>query len=165
MTPRSDRVHPQKRGWTAKNCLPLGDLDRERIADIDRKLSLKLDASQLAANTANRIRIIARASAQSAMEAGAVAADVWPQRSKTRARRKVARTKRNVDVRALPSPTAMAQAIDPIVRQQPGQTYRGDDRGCLLRRLAAIGGREQRRLRDVDAGPHQPEGLAGSLRL
>ena len=29
--------------WLAKNCLTLGDLDRERIADIDRKLALKLD--------------------------------------------------------------------------------------------------------------------------
>jgi integrase len=109
----------------AKNCLPLGDLDRERIADIDRKLGLKLDGSQLAANTANRIRIIARASVQSAIDAGAVAADVWPQRSKTRARRKVARTRRSVDVRALPSPAAMAEAIEAIVTQQPGsKTYR-----------------------------------------
>ncbi len=66
-----------------------------------------------------------RASVQSAIDAGAVAADVWPQRSKTRARRKVARTKRSVDVRALPGPAAMAEAIDAIVTQQPGsKNYR-----------------------------------------
>ena len=64
----------------AKHCLTLAELDRERIADIDRKLDLKLDGSQLAANTASRIRIVARASVQSAIDAGAVAVDVWPQR-------------------------------------------------------------------------------------
>ena len=115
----------QHERWMSKYCLPLGELDRERIADIDRKLGLKLDGSTMAANTANRIRIIARASVQSAIEAGAIAADAWPQRSKTRARRKVARTRRSVDVRALPSPAAMAEAIDAIVTQQPGsKTYR-----------------------------------------
>ena len=111
--------------WMGKHCLTLGELDRERIADIDRKLSLKLDGAQMAANTASRIRIVARASVQSAIDAGAVAADVWPQRSKSRARRKVPRTKRSVDIRTLPSPTLMAAAIDAIVTQQPGnKTYR-----------------------------------------
>ncbi len=109
----------------AKNCLTLGELDRERIAEIDRRLALKLDGSPMAANTANRIRIIARASVQAAMGAGAIASDAWPQRSKSRARRKVARTKRSVDVRSLPSPQAMSEAIDAIVTQQPGsKTYR-----------------------------------------
>ena len=108
-----------------RNCLTLGELDRERIADIDRKLALKLDGAQMAANTANRIRIVARASVQSAIDAGAVTVDVWPPRSKSRARRKVARTKRSVDIRTLPSPAIMAAAIDAIVTQQPGsKTYR-----------------------------------------
>ena len=92
---------------------------------MDRKLGLKLDGSQLAANTTSRIRIVARASVQSAIDAGAVAADAWPQRSKTRARRKVARTKRSVDVRSFPNPAVMAEAIDAIVTQQSGsKTYR-----------------------------------------
>ena len=116
-------AHHEK--WMAKNCLPLGELDRERIADIDRRLGLKLDGSPMAANTPNRIRIIARASVQSAIEAGAIAPDAWPQRSKTRAGRKVARTRRSVDVRSVPRPSAMAEAIDAIVTQQPGsKTYR-----------------------------------------
>lgn len=106
--------------WMSRHCLTLGDLDRDRIAGIDRKLSLKLDGSPMAANTANRIRIVARACVQAAVDAGAVPPDVWPQRSKTRARRKVARTKRSVDVRALPGPTVMAAAIDAIVTHQPG---------------------------------------------
>ena len=111
--------------WLAKHCLTLGELDRERIADIDRKLSLKLDGTPMAANTANRIRIVARASIQSAIEAGAAAADVWPQRSKSRARRKVSRTRRSVDIRTLPGPAVMAEAINAIVTQQPAsRTYR-----------------------------------------
>ena len=106
--------------WMSRHCLTLGDLDRERIAVIDRKLALKLDGSPMAANTANRIRIVARACVQAAIDAGAVPVDVWPQRSKTRARRKVARTNRSVDVRALPGPMVMAAAIDAIVTHQPG---------------------------------------------
>ena len=126
LAPGSDGGHNvQHERWMARHCLTLGELDRERVADIDRKLGLKLDGSQMAANTTNRIRIIARASVQAAIDAGAVAADVWPQRSKTRARRKVARTKRSVDVRSLPSPAVMAEAIDAIVTQQPAsKTYR-----------------------------------------
>ena len=79
----------------------------------------------MAANTANRIRIVARASIEAAIDTGAVPADVWPQRSKTCARRKVARTRRSVDVRALPGPALMAAAIDAIGTHQPGSdTYR-----------------------------------------
>ena len=106
--------------WMVRHCLSLGDLDRDRVAGIDRKLAAKLDGSPMAANTANRIRIVARACVQAAIDAGAVPADVWPQRAKTRARRKVARTNRSVDVRALPGPVVMAAAIDAIVTHQPG---------------------------------------------
>jgi integrase len=111
--------------WMGRHGLTLGELDREQIADIDRKLALMLDGSQMAVNTANRIRIVARACIQAAIAAGAVSADVCSQRSKSRARRKVARTKRRVDIRTLPSPAVMAAAIDAIVTRQPGsKTYR-----------------------------------------
>ena len=69
---------------------------------------------------ANRMRIVARAGGQAAVDAGGVPVDVWPQRSETRARRKVARTNRSVDVRALPGPSVMAAAIDAIVTHQLG---------------------------------------------
>ena len=62
--------------WMGRNCLTLGEIDREQVADIDRRLGLKLDGAPMAANTAKRIRIVARASVQSAIQAGAVAADV-----------------------------------------------------------------------------------------
>ena len=125
LTPEAGHLDVVLERWLAKNCLTLGELDRERIADIDRKLALKLDGTQMAANTANRIRIVARACIHSAIAAGAVPADVWPQRSKSRARRKVARTKRSVEIRTLPTPAVMAEAIDAIVTQQPGsKTFR-----------------------------------------
>lgn len=122
--PGDQRDTPYEK-WMAKNCMPLGEFDRGRIAEIDRQLGLKLDGSPMAANTANRIRIIARACVLGAIEAGAIAADAWPPRSKTRAQRKVARTKRSIEVRALPSPAIMAEAINAIATQQPGsKTYR-----------------------------------------
>ena len=61
-----------------------GGCDRERLAEIDRRPGLKLDGSPMAANTANRIRITARACVLAAIEAGATAADAWPPRSKSR---------------------------------------------------------------------------------
>lgn len=119
LAPGSESGHDARlERWMGRHCLTLGDLDRDRIAVIDRKLALKLDGSPMPANTANRI--VARACVQAAIDAGAVAVDVWPQRSKTRARRKVARTNRSVDVRALPRPEVMAAAIDAIVTHQPG---------------------------------------------
>ncbi|MEP7113829.1 MAG: hypothetical protein ABI862_11220 [Ilumatobacteraceae bacterium] len=121
--------------WMGKHCLMLGELDRERIADINRKL----DGSQMAANTANRIRIVARSTVQSAIAAGAVTADVWQQRSKSRERRKVSRAKGSLDIRTLPKPDADGRGDrrdrHPTTRQQD---IPGDDRSRLLRRPATI---------------------------
>ncbi|MEO6122167.1 MAG: VOC family protein [Ilumatobacteraceae bacterium] len=91
-----------------KHCLTLGGLDRERIADIDRKLALKLDGSQMA------------------------------------------RTKRSVDIRTLPTPAVMAVTIDAVVTQQPGsKTYRAmtvvaDDAGLRPSEVVML------RVRSVD---------------
>ncbi len=111
--------------WMTKNCLSVGALDRECIANIDRHLATKLDGTPMAATTANRNRTVARACVHAALEAGAISADPWPQRSRARAQRKVARTKRSVDIRSLPSPAVMAKAIDAIITSQPAsRTYR-----------------------------------------
>ena len=70
LAPGSDGGHDAHlERWMAKHCLTLGELDRERVADIDRKLGLKLDGSQMATNTTNRIRIVARATVQAAIDA------------------------------------------------------------------------------------------------
>lgn len=111
--------------WMTKHCVALGEFDRQRIADIDRRLAVKLDGSPMAATTANRNRTVARACVHAAVEVGAISVDPWPQRSKARAQRKVARARRSVDIRALPSPAVMAKAIDAIISSQPAsRTYR-----------------------------------------
>ena len=111
--------------WLVSNGLSLAEIDRERVAEIDRQLGLKLDGSPLAATTASRIRIVSRACVEAAVAIGAIADDPWPPRSQQRARRKVARRRRGVDVRSLPGPETMALAIDAITTHQPGsRTYR-----------------------------------------
>jgi hypothetical protein len=106
--------------WLKRNCLVLAELDRDVVADIDRRLGLRLDGSPLAANTANRIRIVCRACVGAAADAGATPDDPWPPRSRNRTHRKVARKRRTVDVRKFPDPATMAAAIDAIVTHQPG---------------------------------------------
>ena len=69
LAPGTDGGHSmQHERWMTRHCLTLRELDRERVADIDRKLGLKLDGSQLAANTTSRIRIVDRASVQAAID-------------------------------------------------------------------------------------------------
>lgn len=116
-----DAIHvPETERWLDRNCLALADLDRATTAEIARRLSLKLDDEPLAATTANRYRTNAHACVLAAVEAGALQVDPWPKRSKSRARRKVARPKAAVDVRSLPDPATMASAIAAMENLQPG---------------------------------------------
>jgi integrase len=111
--------------WLDRNCLTLADLDREVVVEIARRLSLRLNDEPLAATTANRYRTNAHACVLAAVEAGAIPTDPWPKRSKSRARRKVARPKAAVDVRSLPDPATMARAIAAVETKQPGsKVYR-----------------------------------------
>lgn len=111
--------------WLDEHCFRIADLTRERLIVIDHGLSLKLDGGFLAATTAQRFRVVARACVRAAVEAGALPSDPWPQMSRARARRKVARSRRTVNIRQLPDPKAMARAIDAIANHQPGsKTYR-----------------------------------------
>ncbi len=121
-----DAVHvPEMERWLDRHCLTIADLDREAVAEIARRLSLKLDDEPLAATTANRYRTNAHACVLAAVEAGAIRTDPWPRRSKSRARRKVARPKAAVDVRSLPAPATMAEAISAMENLQHGsKVYR-----------------------------------------
>jgi len=111
--------------WLSTNCLTLEELDREKVAQIARRLILKLDGSPLAASTAARYRTNTRACILAAVEAGAIPTDPWPPRSRSRSQRKVMRPKRSVDVKALPDPATMARALDSMLTHQPGsRTYR-----------------------------------------
>ncbi len=111
--------------WLEEHSVGLRSLNRTAIADIDRKLGLRLDGTALAATTANRTRIVCRACVSAAVFAGAITGDPWPARSLTRSRRKVARRRRSVDPRRLPDPVTMARAIEALRSHQPGSdSYR-----------------------------------------
>ena len=111
--------------WLAEHSILVSNLDREVVGELDRQLGLRLDGQPLAATTANRTRIVARACVVAAVAAGMTPGDPWPPRAHTRARRKVARRRRSVDLRKLPDPATMARAIDAIACHQKGsQTYR-----------------------------------------
>ena len=70
------------------------------------------------------MRIVSRACILSAADAGLIAGDPWPLRSRGRARRKVAR-KNKLDIRKLPDPATMARAIDAITSDKTGsENYR-----------------------------------------
>ncbi len=125
LRPDADGREDRWEKWLAEHSLMLSTIDRETTAEIDRELGLRLDGQPLSATTANRTRIVARACIIAAVNSGAISGDPWPPRSRTRARRKVARRRRSVDPRRLPDPPTMAQAIDAIASHQPGsQTYR-----------------------------------------
>lgn len=111
--------------WMDKHCLSVRDLDREVVSKIARQLRLKLDGkSPLAATTANRYRTNVHACVLAAVEAGALSEDPWPKRSRSRANRKAARVRRAVDVRALPGPEKMVEALAAIRSHQPAsRTY------------------------------------------
>ena len=111
--------------WLDEHCIRVSDLSRELLVAVDRGLSLKLDGGFLSPSTAQRFRVVARACVRAAVEAGALPSDPWPTRSRGRARRKVARSRRAVNIRQLPDPMVMAKAIDAIANHQPGsKTYR-----------------------------------------
>lgn len=111
--------------WLDRNCLTLADLDKAVVSDIARELARRLDGEPLAATTAARYRTNARACIRAAVEAGAIPADPWPARSRTRSLRKVARRKPAIDIRSLPDPATMERALAAIGSHQPGSaTYR-----------------------------------------
>ena len=120
LPPHADATDARWNAWLDKHSLTLPALDRETVGPIDRGLGLRLDGKPLAATTANRTRIVARACVIAAVHDGLLAGDPWPPRSRTRARRKVARLRRSVDLRRLPDPATMARAIEALTTHQPG---------------------------------------------
>jgi integrase len=124
LPPNADIDDPACRGWLERHSLRVSSLDANIVARIDRGLGLNMDGEPFAASTANRTRIVARACVSGAVDAGLIAVHPWPPRSRSRARRKVARRK-TLDLRRLPDPETMARAIDAIVNDQPGsRVYR-----------------------------------------
>jgi hypothetical protein len=97
-----------------------GELNREVLAAVERKLSLADSGRPLAVSTAGRYRKVAHACVRRADELDQIPADPWPPSPKGRNRRKARRKRSAVDVRVLPSPETMVTVIDAIPSHQPG---------------------------------------------
>jgi integrase len=106
--------------WLDRWCLSLAELSREVLAEVEGGLMVALNGSPLSPATAARYRKVARACIRRAVELEVVAVDPWPPSPRGRSRRKAVRVRRSVDVRRLPSPAAMARAMDAMVSHQPG---------------------------------------------
>jgi hypothetical protein len=93
--------------WLGKWGLSLGELNREVLADVERRLSLGDTDQPLAMSTAARYRKVAHSCIRRAVELDRLEADPWPPSPKGRNRRKARRKRTAVDVRVLPSPETM----------------------------------------------------------
>ena len=105
--------------WLERWCLKIGQLNRQVLAMAERRLLTAGDGGALAASTASRYRKVAHACIRRAVDLEILAADPWPPRPRGRSHRKATRTKQ-FDVRRLPEPRAMAEAIEAIASHQPG---------------------------------------------
>ena len=105
--------------WLARWSLTLNDLDRSRLGEVDRRLGVGDAGQVLSPSSASRFRKVARACVRRAVELEVLGADPWPPAPKGRSRRKAARVRRSVDVRALPDPETMIRVIDAIPSHQP----------------------------------------------
>jgi integrase len=110
--------------WVERWSLPLDILDRDVLADVDRKLGLGDKGQPLGAATAARYRKNARACVRRAVELGLLPTDPWPPSPRGRSKRKAARLRRRIDSRRLPDPATMARILDAIPSHQPAsRTY------------------------------------------
>ena len=80
--------------WLERSGLALGELDRELLADVERRLGVGDEGQALAASTAGRYRKVAHTCIRRAVELGRIPADPWPPTPTGRSRRK-ARRKEN----------------------------------------------------------------------
>jgi integrase len=119
--PPDARSHDgESESWLSRLGLSLGELDRELLADVDRRLGLGDAGEPLAASTAGRYRKIARTCIRRAVELERLPSDPWPPTPKGRSRRKARRKRQAVDIRRLPDPETMAATILAIRSHQPG---------------------------------------------
>ncbi|MBI2709358.1 MAG: site-specific integrase [Actinobacteria bacterium] len=124
--PRPDGsvVDADAAAWLDRWSLELGQLTRPMLADVDRALGLGDGGQPLSPSTATRFRKVSRACVRRAVEVGVLDVDPWPPAPRGCAQRKAARTRRAINVRALPDPETMAAVIDAIASHQPAsRTY------------------------------------------
>ncbi|MGH9213217.1 MAG: tyrosine-type recombinase/integrase, partial [Acidimicrobiales bacterium] len=105
--------------WLSRWGLTIGELNRELLADVERRLRIGDSGQPLAASTAGRFRKVARSCVGRAAELKNLP-DPWPPSPKGRGRRKARRQRRAVDVRLLPDPMSMLRIIEAMASHQPG---------------------------------------------
>jgi hypothetical protein len=71
-------VDAESERWLGKWSLSLGELNREVLADVERRLSLGDAGGPLATSTAGRYRKIAHACMRRAVELDQIKTDPWP---------------------------------------------------------------------------------------
>jgi hypothetical protein len=91
--------------WLNRWGITLGDLNREQLADVERRLGLADKGQPLAAATTGRYQKNARSCELRAVELGRLPVDSWPPTPRDLSRRKARRKRQAVDVRGLPDPT------------------------------------------------------------
>ena len=120
--PPDAEIDPQDESelWLGRWGLSLRELNRDNLADVERRLGIG-DADQtLARATAGRFRKNAHACIRRAVELGRLEVDPWPPTPKGRNRRKSERKRQAVDVKRLPDPKAAAEIIQAMRSHQPG---------------------------------------------
>lgn len=105
--------------WLDRWSLRLSDLDRARLAIVDQRLRVGDNGQPLASTTVARYRNVSRACIRRAVELDVLPIDPWPPAPRGRQRRKINRSSRAVDVRALPDPPTMARALEAMISHQP----------------------------------------------
>ena len=124
LRPDGSVVDAESAAWLDRWSLELGQLSRPVLADVDRALGLGDGGQPLSPSTATRFRKVSRACVRRAVEVGVLDVDPWPPAPRGRAQRKAARTRRAINVRALPDPETMAAVIYAIASHQPAsRTY------------------------------------------
>jgi hypothetical protein len=110
--------------WLGRWGLTLGELNRELLADVERRLALGDRGQVLAASTAGRYRKVAHTCVKRAVELGRLPVDPWPPSPTGRSRRKSHRKRSADDIRSLPGPALMAAILQALPTHQPGsRTY------------------------------------------
>jgi hypothetical protein len=89
--------------WLSRWVLPLGDLNRDFLADVSRRMGVGDKDQPLANATVRRYRRVAHSCVRRAVELGQLPVDPWPPAPRGRSRRKVNRSRSAVDVRRLPA--------------------------------------------------------------
>jgi len=107
--------------WRDRWCYSLDQLDRSILAEVDRRLGMGVGGQVLSPTTALRYRKAARSCIRRAVDLDLIERDPWPPAMRGARNRKVRRkaSSRAIDVRRLPDPATMQQALDAMLNHQP----------------------------------------------